>query len=217
MSEAAERWGEDYDSSYDDRRGRLVRARLATALELLGDGPGRVLDAGMGGGRLVERLASRGWTVSGVDVSESMVDLARRRVPMLADSLVAAPIEALPFQDGSFDAVAALGVLEFTDDLPAVLGELTRVLRDDGLAVVSWPSFKGLYAAWRGGVLYRVARALGRPAPPPAPNPHGVEQFTVLLRDAGLATERAVLLGPRGGVVSSPLLAAQIVVAARNR
>jgi SAM-dependent methyltransferase len=211
-----ERWGEDYDSSYDDQRGRLVRARLAATIDLLGDTPGRVLDTGMGGGRLVEALAARGWTVSGTDVSERMVALARQRVPKLAESLVVAPIEALPFADGNFDAVTALGVLEFTEDLPAALREVARVVRDDGRAVVSWPSFKGLYAVWRGGVLYRVARALGRPAPPPAPNPLGLEQFTALLREVGLRAERTVLLGPRGGVVGSPLRAAQIVVAARK-
>jgi hypothetical protein len=90
------------------------------------------------------------------------------------------------------------------------------VLRSSGRAVVSWPSFKGLYAAWRGGVLYPAARVLGRPAPPPAANPLDVGEFTSLLRQAGLEPERTVLLGPRGGTVRSPFRSAQVVVAARK-
>jgi SAM-dependent methyltransferase len=217
----AARWdaqSESYDSSYDDpRRGRLVRARLATALDLLGEGPGRVLDAGMGGGRLVEELAGRGWTVSGADVSDEMVALARRRAPELAGSLVVAPIETLPFEAASFDAVTALGVLEFTPDPEAALRELSRVLVPGGKAVVSWPSFRGLYTAWRGGVLYRVARALGRPAPPPARNPLEPERFEELLRAAGLEPEVTSMLGPQGRAARSARRAAQLVFSARKR
>ena len=218
------RWdaqAERYDSSYDDpgRRGGLVRARLAAALELLGEGRGRVLDAGMGGGRLVEALAAVGWTVTGTDVSEAMVELARKRNPSLSDSLLVAPVEGLPFEAESFDAVTALGVLEFAGDVDAALAELARVLRQDGVAVVSWPNFGGLYTAWRGGVLYRLARALGRPAPPPARNRLLAPQFEAHLRAAGLQPERQVFLSPSGRTLSAAvgrLLAAQIVFSARK-
>lgn len=219
----ADRWNERaerYDGVYDDAagRGRLVHARLQTAIAWLGDGPGRVLDAGMGGGRLVEELAARGWTVTGTDVSEAMVELARRRVPQLHESLRVAPIEALPFEDGSFDAVTALGVVEFAD-VRRALRELSRVLRPGGLAVVSWPNFGGLYTAWRGGVLYRLARALGRDAPPPARSPIRAGSFPALLADASLTLERRTWLSPHGAALGprlGRLTAAQVVFAARK-
>jgi 2-polyprenyl-3-methyl-5-hydroxy-6-metoxy-1,4-benzoquinol methylase len=215
------RWdaqAERYDSSYDDpRAGRLVRARLETALELLGDGPGQVLDAGTGGGRLLEALAARGWSVTGADVSEAMIELARRRVPDA--KLVVAPVEHLPFGEGSFDAVAALGVLEFAQDLDAALAELARVLRPGGPAVVSWPNFGGVYTAWRGGVVYRVARALGRPAPPPARHVLDAGQLRAQLGRAGLTPSVEILLGPSGARLRAGLgpLAAQRVSSARKR
>ena len=219
IAEESSRWDAQsarYDSSYDDpgRRGRLVRARLGAATALLGDRPGRVLDAGMGGGRLVEALAEAGWTVTGSDVSPEMVELARRRVP--GTTLVVAPIESLPFEDGSFDAVTALGVLEFAQDVDAALRELARVLRPDGRAVVSWPNFGGLYTAWRGGVVYRVARGLGRPAPPPARHVLDAREFTVRLRQAGLQPESELLLAPNGARTRLGPLAAQRVFAARR-
>jgi 2-polyprenyl-3-methyl-5-hydroxy-6-metoxy-1,4-benzoquinol methylase len=174
-----------------------------------------VLDAGMGGGRLLEALAGRGWNVTGADVSEAMVELARRRVPDA--SLVVAPVEQLPFEEGSFDAAVALGVLEFAQDVEGALRELARILRPDGLAVVSWPNFGGLYTAWRGGVVYRIARALGRPAPPPARHVLGAAEFTVRLGDAGLHAEHQVLLGPSGATLRrGTVFAAQRLIAARK-
>jgi SAM-dependent methyltransferase len=212
------RWdaqAERYDSSYDDpRAGRLVRARLEVALGLLGDGPGRVLDAGMGGGRLLETLAARGWTVTGTDVSGAMVGLARRRVPDA--SLAVAPVERLPFEDAAFDAVAALGVLEFATDVDAALGELPRVLRTDGRAVVSWPNFGGLHTAWRGGAVYRLARALGRPAPPPARHVLTAAELRARLVAAGLHVEGEILLAPNGTRPRVEALAAQRVFSARK-
>jgi 2-polyprenyl-3-methyl-5-hydroxy-6-metoxy-1,4-benzoquinol methylase len=168
----------------------------------------------MGGGRLLEALAGQGWTVTGADVSEAMVELARRRVPEA--TLVVAPVEHLPFEDGSFDAVAALGVLEFAQDVDAALTELGRVLRPKGLAVVSWPNFGGLYTAWRGGVVYRLARALGRPAPPPARHVLDARELKRRLETSALLPETEIHLGPRGGSVRHWSLAAQRVYAARK-
>lgn len=214
---------ERYDSAYDEcgRRGRLVRARQQLALELLGRGPARILDAGMGGGRLCAELHLGGWEVTGVDASEAMVAVARRRVPELADSLRQGPIEALPFAAGSFDALAALGVLEYASDTEVALRELARVLRPGGIAIVSWPNFGSLYTAWRGGVYYPVVRAVkravpvGRPAPRRAAGRPGRERFGRLVREVGLVPEREVLLGPRGAP-AGPLLAAQLVISARK-
>lgn len=179
----------------------------------------------MGGGRLCAELDRRGFDVSGTDASRAMVILARRRAPSLAESLLEARIEEQPFEDGSFDAVTALGVLEYADDVSAALTELARVLRGGGVAVVSWPNFGGLYTAWRGGVVYRLVRVakrlvpFGRPAPEPARARLGRHTFDRLLREAGLVPGREVLLSSGGrklGPRLGPLLAAQIVLVAQK-
>jgi ubiquinone/menaquinone biosynthesis C-methylase UbiE len=162
-----------YDASYesDDRAGRFLRARLAAALEAVGEGPGRALDAGMGGGRLVVELAGRGWTVTGVDSSARMVELAHRRLPQLVGRLLQADMAALPFADESFDAVVATGALEYVGDLDRGLAELVRVLCPAGKAVVSFPDYRSPHALWRRFALYPAARLakrmlpLSRPAP----------------------------------------------------
>ena len=196
-----------------------MRARIAAARALLPGDPGKALDAGMGGGRFVEALALAGWEVTGIDLSETMVVLARERVPRLADSLLIAPVERLPFADGAFGVVTALGVLEFTEDVSVALRELARVLRPDGDAVVSWPNFGSLYAAWRRGVVNPLARALGRPSPPPAQNRLDAEAFAARLREAGLTLRAEILLGATGATLRPGLsraLAAQLLFATRK-
>lgn len=150
-----------YDASYERPAGYALRSRMAAVLQLIQQGPGRVLDAGMGPGRLLDELVRRGWTVSGIDASVEMVAAARSRLPEAADRLAHAKIEGLPFADGSFDAVVATGVLEYTD-LESAIAELQRVLRPGGLAVVSYPNPGNFYWTWRTAVWYPLVRAAKR-------------------------------------------------------
>jgi len=197
----------------------------------------------MGPGRLCAELAARDWTVSGIDASAEMVAAARRRVPGAADRLVQAAIEELPFEDESFDRVAATGVLEYAD-VPRALSELARVLRPDGVVVVSYPNPRALYGIWKSRVWYGGMRILKRLRPRPQQSmPRGAstippERFVGLLADAGLDVSASEptsylalptpleLLLPRlssrlgrrleGGGRTARLFATQIVYAARK-
>jgi hypothetical protein len=51
----------------------------AAVVRLLGPGPGRCLDVGCGGGRLLVALSEAGWTPSGTDLSEDQLRVAGRR------------------------------------------------------------------------------------------------------------------------------------------
>jgi len=104
-------------------------------------------------------------------------------------------IESLPFADGSFDAVVAAGVLEYSE-LERALPELARVLRPGGLAVVSYPNPGNLYGLWKLRVWYRFVRAAKHMArKPPLAFPRGSrafppERFRERLAAAGLQPER---------------------------
>ena len=194
-----------YDASYDgdDWAGRFLRLRLEAALRALGDGPGDVLDAGMGGGRLVAELDARDWTVSGVDSSAEMVGLARKRLPKLADRLREADLAALPFAAGSFDAVVVTGALEYVGDLARGLGELARVLRPGGRAVVSFPNYRSAHALWRRFALYPAARLakrvlpLSRPAPMRPLHPISPREFEEALAGTGFRVVARRPIGPQ--------------------
>jgi SAM-dependent methyltransferase len=194
-----------YDASYDadDWAGRFLRTRMQAALDALGDGPGQVLDAGMGAGRLVAELDRRGWTVTGVDSSARMVELARARLPSLAERLLEADLAALPLAGGSFDAAVATGALEYVGDLGQGLGELVRVLRPGGRAVLSFPDYRAPRALWRRFALYPAARLakrivpLSRPAPMRPLHPIAPRQFEAGLEAAGLRIVSSRPIGPQ--------------------
>jgi SAM-dependent methyltransferase len=192
-----------YDRAYGERgaAGRVLRKRAAAVLDLLGDGPGGVLDAGMGGGRLCVELDRRGWTVTGIDISPRMVELARARLSSARERLLEGSIERLPFADAVFDAAVATGVLEYVDhDLPGALAELARVLRPGGTAVISFPNYHSPHVIWRVRVLYPtvrlVKRLLGRQGPPRR-RAVSFEELTAAVGGAGLELERVERLGVR--------------------
>lgn len=230
-----------YDRAYESRgaNGHILRARLAVTLAFLGDGPGEVLDAGMGPGRLCHELDRRGWMVAGVDASGAMVSLARRRLPHARERLVEGTIDAIPFPDESFDAVAATGVLEYVPDVRGALQELCRVLRPGGRLVVSMPNPLAPYAVWRGHVWYPLADRLRRRSRTARPRGIRRRSFLPLVASAGMTVEgeqhvnfmlvptplesvfprASVWLAERlegRGLRAGNLLATQLVVAARR-
>jgi len=182
-----------YDGAYDRENadGYALRSRMQAVLRLLGDGPGAILDAGMGPGRLLGELQARSWTVSGIDAAGEMVAAARVRLPDAAERLLEAEISSLPFADESFDAVVATGVLEYSG-VPHALAELARVLKPGGRAVVSYPNPEAYYAFWKVRVYYAAVRGLKRLARRPQPEmPRGAgvippRRFTPLLESVGL-------------------------------
>ena len=186
-----------YDSTYDQASGYALRSRMLAAIQLVGDGPGEVLDAGMGAGRLVAELVERDWTVTGIDASLEMVTAARRRLPRIADRLLQGQIESLPFEDVSFDVVIATGVLEYAD-LEQAVSELNRVLRLGGRVVASYPNPGNPYWLWRTLVWYPLvgaAKWLLRQPPLTFPRPSpklASAEFRALLYAAGLQPEDTI-------------------------
>ena len=213
-----------YDAQYDTggTRGRLLRARLARTLELVGDGPGAALDVGMGAGRLLAELESRNWTVSGVDISERMVELARKRLPSRRDALLQADCDSLPFDDCAFNVVVATGVLEYATDLHPALAELARVVRRGGLVVVSFPAFTSPRSLALRYLWYPAVRGakwilpIGRPTPRRPRHVISIETLRGYLERHGLKVESVHPVAGGGRPVQlERAFAAQYVLAAR--
>jgi SAM-dependent methyltransferase len=100
--------------------------------EIVAPSPSRVLEVGPGPGEVSERIQRElGARVVAVDVSERMVELARRRG---VDARVG-DVEELPFADDEFDLVVAAWVLFHLPDLDRGLAEIARVLRPGGRLV----------------------------------------------------------------------------------
>lgn len=93
----------------------------------------RVLEVGIGTGRIAVPLASRVARYAGADLSAAMLGkLAAKRVGLPID-LVRADAARLPFADGRFDAVVGVHVFHLIPGWRAVLAEAARVLAPGGL------------------------------------------------------------------------------------
>jgi SAM-dependent methyltransferase len=121
-----------YDALIGGEVSEWTRTAGELLVELLGRGPGRCLDLGCGTGVFVPLLVEQAWTVVGIDLSADQLRVARERVGGLVESLVQADASALPFEDGSFDAVAAVLVHTDIDGYDLALREVARVLRGGG-------------------------------------------------------------------------------------
>lgn len=154
---------EQVQAYYDRLAPRLVevesrnwhlQSRMALNLETIdrfAKPGGRVLDIGCGTGFLLERLAERGFSGVGIDLSPESVAHARRRLAEVgaADRLTAEVGSAYEPPDGPFDLIALTDVLEHLEDPRACLAALRAVLAPDGLLVISTPNRRSLPGARR--------------------------------------------------------------------
>jgi SAM-dependent methyltransferase len=125
-----------YDGVADWYDRELATAELGLSsqrvvLRILGKGSGRLIDVGCGGGAFAATLAEHGWQVTGVDISQDQLRLARER----GVDVVRADARELPFGDADFDAAVSVFTHTDMDDFAGVLRELARVLRSGGVFV----------------------------------------------------------------------------------
>ena len=109
----------------------------------------RLLDIGAGFGRLSEFYAGYEQAVL-LDYSTSLLREARARLGAGPDRIyVAANFYAMPFAPGSFDAAMMVRVIHHVEDVPALLGEVSRVLAGSGTLVLEHASKRHLKAILR--------------------------------------------------------------------
>ena len=125
------RWYEARDTPIALLRAE-ARHRNPWLAEQLGPGCKRILDIGCGGGLLANDLAARGHRVAGLDMTPENLAIARARDVTQSVAYYRGDAYALPFADGSFDAVCAMDLLEHVEDPARVIAEAARVLAPRG-------------------------------------------------------------------------------------
>jgi ubiquinone/menaquinone biosynthesis C-methylase UbiE len=107
---------------------------LPTVVNFSGYAGKKLLEIGCGAGIDLVRFAGGGADVTGVDLSQTAVDLARKNFSLrnLSGDIRVMNGEALEFPDGVFDVVYAHGVLQYTADIRKMIDEARRVLKPGG-------------------------------------------------------------------------------------
>ena len=118
---------------------QIVGEQLCESMNLR---PGsKVLDVAAGNGNATLAAARRFCEVTSTDYVESLLEQGRQRAAgdRLAVTFETADAEALPFADGSFDAVLSTFGVMFTPDQEQAAAELARVCRPGGtIALANW-------------------------------------------------------------------------------
>ena len=146
----AETWARHVRAGYDTFRDLLNNPAF---FAFVGDLSGKeVLDAGCGEGYNTRLSARQGAKMTGVDVSERMIALAREeeQCEPLGIRYKVASASALPFPDESFDAVLSTMTLMDLPDYEGAVRDFWRVLRSGGLLAfnICHPCFDHTIRLW---------------------------------------------------------------------
>lgn len=132
---SAEHWGRrprDWAELAEPSNRTLYEA----VLRALGVGPGtQLLDIGCGSGYALALAAGHGATVTGLDVTPELLEIARERVP--AAVLVHGGMDQLPFAEGSFDVAVGFNAFQFAQDPETAVSEAARIVRPGGLVAAT--------------------------------------------------------------------------------
>jgi ubiquinone/menaquinone biosynthesis C-methylase UbiE len=126
--------------------------RKKHVLDLFDKTSGRFLDAGCGTGDFIPDLLERGGEVYALDFAEEMIEQAKSRVAAhpLSEKVhfSVGDVTNLEFQDGFFDAIIGVGLVEYILDVEASLRQMYRVLKPGGTLIITVPNVASPFMAY---------------------------------------------------------------------
>lgn len=152
----------------------------------------KVLEIGCGMGIDSSELAKRGCELTGIDLTERAIGLARRNFERLKlhGEFKTGNAEHLDFPDSHFDCVYSMGVLHHTPDTARAIAEVLRVLKPGGSAFIMLYSSISLnhLAHWILRAPYEYSREAGKDAP--VTRMYSRSELVALFRDFEACTFR---------------------------
>jgi len=149
FTQDAEYWSEVYERppTQTTRLGHTIVRRQQAVLRLVSERAGksnlRILELGCGTGATLAAVGKFGHTMVGIDISTGMLSKTKERIRNQENRNVfccQADIEVLPFQTNSFDMLMCIGVLQYLESFNTCVSEISRVLKDRGMAIVTLPN-----------------------------------------------------------------------------
>jgi SAM-dependent methyltransferase len=141
-----------------DATATIVRAGQLTANS-------RILEFGVGTGRIALPLAKHVDSIYGLDLSRPMMLRLHEKQSDEPIYLAQGNATRLPYPDHTFDAAVGVHILHLIPNWQGVITELIRVLKPGAPFIQGWSNnddaFKSLWAAWRSVVPENEASAVG--------------------------------------------------------
>lgn len=137
-----------------EARARNFRRSLRTIRRY--QSPGRILDVGCAAGIFLREARSAGWEVEGLDLSEWFVAYARTHSGL---ELTRSSLLGAPYEEGRFDAVVLMDVLEHMSQPKENLRRAFRLLRPGGILYLTTPDSSSLAARFLKGRWWCIRKA----------------------------------------------------------
>lgn len=152
----------------------------------------QVLDIGCGSGLFIKMADAQGAGITGIDVSDELLKIARERNP--GATLLNQDMELLPFMEKSFDLVSGFNSLQYASDILKVLEEIKKVLKDDGKLVI------GIWGSAAECEALKVLSSIASLLPDPGPDTPGPLALSKNGRVEGLLSEAGYILLEKGTI-----------------
>jgi len=151
---------------------------------------GLILDVGCGfgyGSTMLLQMCAQACTVVAIDTSNTALSYAKRKYS--GPTYIRADAQAFPFKDMSFDSVVALEVIEHVDNDIHLLMEVHRVLRDEGILILSTPNTNHLTNRLR-NALFKKELPRRKPKNPYHKHEYTPKELASLLESVGFTIEK---------------------------
>lgn len=180
---------------YDETRGLppdaegMIVDGIDAALRTVAAAP-RLLEVGVGTGRMAVPLAARGVRVTGVDIAQGMLAVLRAKRRDI--DVMLAEAARPPFRDASFDACLFVHILHLVPDAAATVRAAVRVVRPGGLLISGADDWSTEGVRDRADRIIREAvnEATGVQMRGWKPYDDGIEAFGMVAREQGAGVER---------------------------
>ena len=130
-----------------------------------------LLDAGCGSGLFLSIAESTGATIYGFDAAPGLLEVAKKRLP--STTLLIEDLEAIPFNDETFDVVTGFNSFQYAGSFENALKEAKRVTKKDGRVVIGiWGKEEVCDAA----SVFKKISSLMPPPPPGMPGPFALSE-----------------------------------------
>jgi ubiquinone/menaquinone biosynthesis C-methylase UbiE len=144
--EDAHKWSSIYTNERPSVEARSFRARRDYSVDFIhAQAPtgACILDIGCGAGPVLVKLNPQQYRLIGMDYSADMLHLARINLGQQAQqvSLMQGECERLPLPAASVDIAVCLGVISYAESIENALHEISRILKDDGHAIVTYRNY----------------------------------------------------------------------------
>src|SRR5262245_36346613 len=128
-----------------------------------------LLDAGCGSGLFLSMAAGTGVSIQGFDAAPGLLEVARKRLPAI--TLLVEDLEAIPYNDETFDVVTGFNSFQYASGFEKALKEAKRVTKGDGKVVIGiWAKEEDCDAS----LVFKKINSLIPPPPPGTPGPFAI-------------------------------------------